>query len=199
MNLNVRQVTTYPSSGAVTIEIEPSRSASFELQLRIPAWAKGATLSVNGQAAAALQPGSFATLNRLWKPGDRVQLDLPMSFRLVRGRQQQAGRVAVLRGPLVFSLNPSADPALASLDAADLSRFTLDPASLELSTDDSLHPGGLACLAGAWKPGYATLPKHDLRLRLTEFADPAARATYFRLRDLSPAVPDELLAPPQRR
>jgi hypothetical protein len=111
---------------------------------------------------------------------------------LVRGRQQQAGRVAVLRGPLVFALNPAQNGQLAKLDAADLARFTLDAQGLSVTPDASVRPGGTAVRAGAWKPGYGTQAKHDLELLLTEFADPGASATYFRLRDLAAAVDDEL-------
>ncbi len=121
-----------------------------------------------------------------------------MSFRLVRGRQRQAGRVAVLRGPLVFSLNPGSEASLVALDPAALGRFTLDHDALEFVTDNSVRPGGVACRAGAWKTGYGTEPKRDLQLRLTGFTDPNARATYFRLRDMTAAVDDELLGPRAR-
>jgi uncharacterized protein len=120
---------------------------------------------------------------------------MPMEFRLVRGRQRQAGRVAVMRGPKVFCLDPSQAESLQSQDAADLERYTLDPSSISLVSDTSVRPGGVACRIGAWKPGYSTAPEHVLELTLTEFPDPACRATFFRLRDMSPAVDDELFQP----
>jgi hypothetical protein len=194
--VTLRQETTYPAGNQVDIAIEPAKPASFDLLLRIPGWAGGVVLTVNGQnAGVPARPGTFARITREWKPGDRIRLGLLMDFRLVRGRQRQAGRVAVLRGPLVFAWNPSSDPATAALDAADLGRYTLDPRSLELVPDDSVRPGGVSARVGAWKPGYGTAAKHDLRIVLTEFADPGARATYFRLRDMAPAQPDELLGP----
>ncbi len=192
--LRVRQETDYPTGGVVTLRVDPARSASFDVLLRIPVWAKGAKMSVNGQPSAIpAVAGSFAKLTREWKAGDEVRIEFPMSFRLVRGRQRQAGRAAVLRGPLVFSLNPAGDASLAKQDPEDLGRYALDPAALEFAADESIRPGGVACRASAWKPGYGTQPKHDLQLRLTEFADPNARATYFRLRDMTAAVDDELL------
>ena len=96
---------------------------------------------------------------------------------------------------MVYSLNPSQNADLAKLDASDLGRLTLDPASLEVIPDPSLRPDGAAVRAGAWKPGYGTLPKHDLTLLLSEFPDPGATAIYFKLRDLSLAVEDELHRP----
>ena len=195
-SLRVKQQTDYPTGGVVTLHLDPARATAFDLLLRIPAWAKGTKIAVNGQPSTTpAVAGTFAKLTREWKPGDQVRVEFPMDFRLVRGRQRQSGRVAVLRGPLVFSLNPSIDAAMAKLDSADLGRYALDRGSLEFTADDSVRPGGVACRAGAWKPGYSTQAKHELQLRLTEFADPNARATYFRVRDLSVAVDDELLAP----
>lgn len=79
-----------------------------------------------------------------------------MHWRLVRGTKRQAGRAAVMRGPLVFCLTPAQHDHLAALDGADLGRITLDPESFaEPSADDSVRPDGIACPVRAWKPGYA--------------------------------------------
>ena len=142
----------------------------------------------------AVAPGRFAAITRTWKAGDTVSLDLPMRWRLVKGRQRQAGRVAVMRGPLLFCLNPAQNKTIAPWDAADLSRITLDPASMgEPVPDASVRPDGLACKVQAWKPSLSLRLTGDIELRLTEFPDPDGKATYFRLRDMAPAVDDELL------
>ncbi len=114
--LMIRQDTDYPNSGHVRLLLNPGRPAKFPLQLRIPAWARGATVLINGERAAGpVQPGTFFELVREWKPGNEVVLELPMAWRLVQGRQRQAGRVAVMRGPQVFCLNPAQDATLAKL------------------------------------------------------------------------------------
>lgn len=189
--VTISQQTEFPTRGGVVVGIEAASPVDFSLHLRIPAWAEGVELSVNGQPAP-VSPGTFATISRQWRPGDRVALHLPLAPRLVLGRQRQAGRAAVLRGPVVYALNPLQHPDLQQLDAADLGRFTLDPASLEVVPDSSVRPNGSAVRAGAWKPGYSTAAKHDFSLTLTEFPDPGATATYFKLRDLSAASPDPL-------
>ncbi|MBI4890981.1 MAG: glycoside hydrolase family 127 protein [Acidobacteria bacterium] len=190
--IGLTQQTAYPSDGRITLQINPAQPAAFALKLRIPAWAQGATVQINSEPSRPALPATFHTIDRTWKPGDQVTLNLPMNIRLVRGRQQQSGRIAVLRGPQVYTLNPAQSPQLKNLDAADLTRFTLDPQSLTLVPDNTVRPNGTAIRAGAWKPGYSTAAKHDLTLLLTEFTDPAAQATYFKLRDLSIAVSDEL-------
>jgi DUF1680 family protein len=197
LQVELRQETDYPNSGHVVIQVEPAKAATFAVQLRIPAWCDSARVAINDGPAEAAGGGEFHCLKRTWKPGDRIQLDMPMAWRLVRGRQRQAGRVAVMRGPLVFCLNPHGNEKLADYDGADMGQITLDPESLgEPVPDDTVRPGGLACVVEGWKPGYACSRPGDLKLRLTEFADPGGQAVYFRLQDFEVAVHDELLAAP---
>jgi DUF1680 family protein len=194
--LTIRQETDYPNMGRIQLSLDPARPVKFPLQLRIPAWARGASVTVNGKpAAGAAKPGAFFSLNREWKPGDRVLLDLPMPWRLVKGRQRQAGRVAVMRGPQLFCLNPAQNPALAKLDGVELGYLALNPASLAEPVESSaVRPGGLGCRVQAWKPGFGIGKKSDFTLTLTEFPDPDGKATYFRLRDFSAAVDDDQFA-----
>jgi DUF1680 family protein len=195
-SVTIRQETDYPNSGHIRLRLDPARPVTFPLQLRIPAWAQGATVAVNGQrVTGSVKAGAFFELKREWKPGDEVALELPLAWRLIMGRQRQAGRVAVMRGPQLFCLSPAGHAALATLDGADLGYVALDPSSLaDPVPNDAVRPGGLGCRIRAWKPGMGVGPKTDLELTLTEFADPDGKATYFRLRDFSPAVEDELLA-----
>ena len=192
--LAIRQETDYPNSGRIQLRLDPARPLKFPLQLRIPAWVHGASVTVNGEpAAGAAKPGAFFNLNREWKAGDQVRLDLLMPWRLVKGRQRQAGRVAVMRGPQLFCLNPAQDPALAKLDGVELGYLALDPASLADPVENgAVRPGGVGCRVQAWKPGFGVGKKADFTLTLTEFPDPDGKATYFRLRDFSAAVDDEL-------
>ena len=193
--LAVRQETDYPRSGRVVVHVGPSRPAAFPLKLRIPRWCEKATVSVNGRPVdTPVVPGSFLSIEREWKAGDQVVLEMPMKWRLVLGRKRQAGRAAVMRGPLVYCLNPAQDEALAKLDAADLNRLVILPATLEGPVpDEAARPGGTACRLRASNEGYEVGDRGNLRLTLTEFPDPQGKNVYFRLADLSAAVPDELV------
>jgi uncharacterized protein len=194
--LTIRQEADYPNSGRIQLTLDPARPVKFPLQLRIPAWARGVKVTINGRPAAGVaKPGTFFAINREWKPGDHVLLDLPMPWRLVKGRQRQAGRVAVMRGPQLFCLNPAQNSALAKLDGVELGYLALDPASLTDPVENAaVRSGGLGCRVQAWKPGFGIGKKSDFTLTLTEFSDPDGKATYFRLRDFSAAVDDELFA-----
>ncbi len=98
--VHIVEETNYPFRGAVQLTINPATPKSFPLQLRIPAWAAGTTILVNGHTAPSPMPGSFARIDRTWKAGDRVEIAFPMSPRISRGFHDS---IAIERGPLVFS------------------------------------------------------------------------------------------------
>ena len=195
--VKLRQETAYPSDGRVTVYVNPSRPATFPVQFRIPTWTDKATASVNGQAVSnPPKAGSFFTIKQNWKAGDRVELNFPMTWRFVRGRQRQTGRVAVMRGPLVYGLAPVQDANLAHRDGADLGRIVLLPATIRGPiVDETVRSGGTACQIQASSEGFSMGDHGNLTLKLTEFPDPAIRCVYFRVPDLSISVRDELLGP----
>jgi uncharacterized protein len=101
-SVTIRQATDYPFSGAVTLTVTPGvNRVRFPLQLRIPGWAEGAAVTVNGAAVAGVVPDSFLRIERLWSRGDVVRLSFPMTPRVSTWYR---GSVAVERGPLVFAL-----------------------------------------------------------------------------------------------
>ena len=75
--------TDYPWSGVIAFTVEKAPAREAALMLRIPAWAEGATARVGNDAPRKLQAGSYAELRRVWKTGDRIELQLPMAPRLV--------------------------------------------------------------------------------------------------------------------
>jgi hypothetical protein len=191
--LTVRQETDYPNSGRVLIRVDPSRTAEFPLRLRIPRWCtEPVKVAVNGQAiGTATRRGSFVTIERPWRAGDRIEVDMPMSWRWIKGRKVQAGRFALMRGPLVFCLSPEVNRLPKDLDVR---KIVIDPKTVfEPSEDRRVRPDGLACKVRAWSPGRATTQPSDLELLLTEFPDPSGTATYHLLSDPSVSQDDELL------
>jgi uncharacterized protein len=95
--------TEYPYAGTVTLSLQISQPQTFALHLRIPAWATGASVSINGKRSAApIMPGTFAGIVREWRSGDRVELDLPLPLRLQAVDAEHPDTVALLAGPLVL-------------------------------------------------------------------------------------------------
>jgi hypothetical protein len=100
--VHVVEETAYPFHGSVRFTVNPASPVRFLIQLRIPAWASGATILVNGQTAPAPVPGSFARIERTWNTGDRIEMIFPMTPRISRWFHDS---IAIERGPLVFSYN----------------------------------------------------------------------------------------------
>jgi uncharacterized protein len=98
--VHIIEETGYPFRGSVRVTVDPASPVEFPMQFRIPAWAAGATIMVNGQAAPAPVPGSFAQIERTWKQGDHVEIAFPMTPRVSRWFNNS---IAIERGPLVFS------------------------------------------------------------------------------------------------
>ncbi len=113
--LTLRQATNYPWDGAVKLTVEECKQTPFEVQLRIPGWATGSTLRLNGKDAGVdVQPGTFATIQRTWQAGDVVDLEMPMEIRLVEGHpriEEVRNQVAIQRGPVVYCIESPDLPA----------------------------------------------------------------------------------------
>jgi uncharacterized protein len=102
--VQIEEETEYPFRDTITLKLAPAAPVEFPLSLRIPGWATGATVRVNGEdARVAVAPGMFAVVARRWKAGDVVELRFPMQPRISRWFHES---IAVERGPLVFSLDP---------------------------------------------------------------------------------------------
>lgn len=104
--VKVTQSTRYPEEETSSFLVSLDRPQRFALRFRVPEWAPGATLAVNGAIQPApARPGSWAELLREWAPGDRVEVRIPLRLRMVPVDRQHPRRVAVVRGPVVLCLD----------------------------------------------------------------------------------------------
>jgi DUF1680 family protein len=120
--------TDYPWDGLVRVRVERAPEADWTLSLRVPGWAGGATLHVSGQDGAErpVAAGSYTSVRRSWRPGDVVELVLPMAVRTVRADERVdavRGCLAIERGPIVYAVE-QADQA----DGVVVDDLRLDPA-----------------------------------------------------------------------
>jgi DUF1680 family protein len=100
---SLKLTSAYPLESSLQFELHAAHSKNFALHFRIPAWADAPTLLVNGKRTTVpVEPGSFASISRVWKNGDRVELDLPMKARLEPIDKNHRDTVALLSGPLVL-------------------------------------------------------------------------------------------------
>jgi len=113
----LHMTTDYPYDGVVSLALTLPRPQRFALHLRIPAWSAAARVQVNGRYDATIcVPGQFATLEREWHRGDRIELELSLPLRLCKVDAQHPHMVALLAGPLVLMrvLDAKADSAAAA-------------------------------------------------------------------------------------
>ena len=91
--------TQYPMDGKMEISIDADTPAAFLLSLRIPSWSLKSKVTVNGEDAGNVKPGTYCRLQRVWKKGDKVTVELDMRTRLIEQNHMQA----LQRGPVVLA------------------------------------------------------------------------------------------------
>lgn len=121
-NISVIQETEYPWEGKVRIRLEPESEKKFVVHVRIPGWAleqpvpsdlyhfidnidKIPTLKVNGETIPLSMDKGYVPIQRIWKRGDTIELNLPMPVRRVESHsevKENRGKIALIRGPIVY-------------------------------------------------------------------------------------------------
>jgi hypothetical protein len=143
--------TDYPFADTIEITVTSARPADFPIDLRIPAWAEGATVGVDGANPEPARAGTFHRVSRHWSGTALVKLTLPLGLRAERRYHDS---VTVHRGPLVFALRVGQDW-----------RKLRDR---KPTADWEVHP------TTAWNYGLAILPEDPragLRVELEEVAE----------------------------
>ncbi len=200
--VEIKQETTYPNSGEVKLTFTCSAPVEFAFLFRTPRWADKIECAV-GNVPCALNKSELgcATVKRLWNSGDTLIISMPMEWRFVRGRMIQDGRVALLRGPVLFTVSDTlnADVLKKCPNPRDL---VLDPASIGNPVlDDRIRPDGQKVIVKAWTKHERTGDQVDVVL--TEFVDPDGIGVYFKVPNLKDTRPvrimdDELLSEPRK-
>jgi len=101
ISITLTEDTDYPFDGTVTFTLGLPKTCRFPLMFRVPHWAQGAELSINGESGELASPQTFHRVDREWSDGDRVVLRFPMCPRAIRGHD---GLVSIYYGPLLFGL-----------------------------------------------------------------------------------------------
>jgi len=108
------QRTNYPWDGAIQVIVEPQGASEFAVCLRVPGWCEGAKVRLNGKELPEAAPkDGFIAVRRKWASGETLDLDLPMPIRRVEAHpevKENAGRLAIQRGPIVYCLEKADNP-----------------------------------------------------------------------------------------
>ncbi len=121
-HVKITQEANFPWDGKVKISVDPGSAGKFAVRLRIPGWARNEAmpgglykftetsydsfkLSVNGEPFVSEVIDGYAVVEGKWKPGNKIELELPMPVRKVMADERirdDAGKVSVQRGPVIF-------------------------------------------------------------------------------------------------
>lgn len=125
-NVSIAQKTNYPETENVEIAVTAPQKANFAMHVRIPAWCKTASVKLNGKGLSNVAPGQYAVIEREWKTGDKVEVQLPMDLKWVEHENymkvitkklpggeimyegtpdQQNAPYALMRGPVVYMVD----------------------------------------------------------------------------------------------
>ncbi len=145
--ISVIQETEYPWEGRVRIRLEPESEIKFAVHVRIPGWAveqpvpsdlyhfidnfeKEPTLRVNGETIPVITDKGYVPIQRTWKGGDTIELNLPMPVRRVKSHsevKENTGKIALVRGPIVYCAEwPDNGGHVSNLVLSDDTQFSIE-------------------------------------------------------------------------
>ena len=122
--VHIEQSSNYPFDGQILLKLFPEEDSKFVVKLRIPTWAQGKqfvpgdlyyyakdyedtyTIEINGERHLSSIKNGYVSLDRRWKSGDMIKLELPIATRFTKCHplvESNQGRIAVTRGPLVYA------------------------------------------------------------------------------------------------
>lgn len=101
--LKLRQTTDFPDDETTVFTVSADRPVATTINLRYPSWSGRAVVRINGRKTGiSAKPGSYITLNRQWKDGDRIELVLPRELRIER-TPDNPDKGALVYGPVVLA------------------------------------------------------------------------------------------------
>lgn len=111
VGLTVRQETAFPDEPRTRLILSAAEPVSLTIRIRYPAWVEEGALAVkvNDQLRSIdARPGSYVPIERTWKTGDRIEIELPMRSAVER-LPDGSDYVAVLHGPIVLAAKTGTD------------------------------------------------------------------------------------------
>ncbi|KAK1518661.1 uncharacterized protein CCOS01_11481 [Colletotrichum costaricense] len=100
-SVTVAQTTDFPRGDTTTLKV--TGAGKWVMRVRIPAWASGAQVTVNGQAISSAA-GTYASIDRTWASGDTVVVKLPMKLQVIPANDNPS-IAAIAYGPVILSGN----------------------------------------------------------------------------------------------
>jgi DUF1680 family protein len=170
----IEQKTNYPWNGKIELKLSPEKQSAFDLYVRIPGWANGkenpyslyssqltpgVKLSVNGKSQDLNIKDGYTVVNRTWKKGDVVIVELPMQPRLISANdnvKDLKDKVAIASGPIIYSLESVDNANLDQLKILKSASLSIDFDKQKLNGINVIH--GTATDGSAKKLSFTAIP-----------------------------------------
>jgi DUF1680 family protein len=139
----LQQQSDYPWLGNIELTVMQGEKIDGAIEIRIPNWCHGSSLTVNGESQPSPKGGTYAVINRQWSKGDVIHLKLPMIARVIAAHpkvEAQQGKIALMRGPLVYCVEQSGNNSI------DLSNIQVPDNPKVKSKYDPVLLGGVVTL-----------------------------------------------------
>lgn len=113
--VRIIQKTQYPFDGKIRLQISAAKTASFPVYIRIPEWANGAEIKLDGKRVSGdVKAGTYHTLTSTWNRESVIEINFPMQLKLAEASEHaikpqgtediyRVNWVALVRGPLVYA------------------------------------------------------------------------------------------------
>jgi DUF1680 family protein len=98
-NISIDQISEYPVTDRIEININPEKSESFTIAFRIPEWSVNTVMTINGTVVTGITAGTYKKITRIWNKADKVLMTMDLTGRLVTLNGYQA----IIRGPIVLA------------------------------------------------------------------------------------------------
>jgi hypothetical protein len=102
--ITLRQETTYPEENNIKFHVSTTTNQRFRLRLRVPSWSRTFSLTVNGKNVQGKINNGYVSIDRKWKDGDLVEINLDLRGRVIKA-PGNPNQMAIMRGPIVLALD----------------------------------------------------------------------------------------------
>jgi uncharacterized protein len=181
--------TQFPGAEQIRLRVEPAKRSSLALKLRVPAWCLHPAVQLNQKTVPIqIERDGYLAIKRSWKKGDRLLLQFPQQARVVLGDHSNAGKVAVLYGPLVLAADQALLPAesrltLGAIAAAGPDLVALNPVAEPSPSGFRTWPSaqGFRIDAVTRRASGALKAGTSVPIRLISFADAGENGSSYKV------------------
>ena len=142
LTLNIKTVTQFPLDSNIIVSVDPSKTATFTMNFRVPQWSKDFKVTIAGNVFKTSD--KLLSLSRSWKPGDKVNISFQMPVQIITGGLSYPNAIAIKRGPQVFAVDMGLNKGLSALNDVAFSN------TISLNDEKGLLPAGWS-----WKEAYS--------------------------------------------